>query len=32
VRPMADAVATLAVIDEIRRQIGIVFPETGVGA
>jgi hypothetical protein len=30
VRPMADAVATLAVIDEIRRQIGIVFPGTAI--
>jgi predicted dehydrogenase len=30
VRPMADAVATLAVIDEIRRQIGIAFPGAGI--
>jgi hypothetical protein len=26
VRPMADSIATLAVIDEVRRQIGITFP------
>jgi predicted dehydrogenase len=29
VRPPADAVATLATIDEFRRQIGIVFPGAG---
>lgn len=27
VRPLADSVATLAVVDEIRRQIGVVFDE-----
>jgi hypothetical protein len=25
-RPMADTVSTLEIIDEVRRQIGIVFP------
>jgi hypothetical protein len=25
-RPMADTVSTMEIIDEIRRQIGIVFP------
>ena len=27
VRPLGDSVATLAVVDEIRRQIGVVFDE-----
>jgi hypothetical protein len=27
VRPLADSVATMAVIDEVRRQIGVVFNE-----
>jgi hypothetical protein len=25
-RPMADTVSTIEIIDEVRRQIGIVFP------
>ncbi|HET7477383.1 MAG TPA: Gfo/Idh/MocA family oxidoreductase [Dermatophilaceae bacterium] len=26
-RPLADSIATLAVMDEVRRQVGIVFPD-----
>ena len=26
-RPLADSVATLRIVDEIRRQLGIVFNE-----
>jgi hypothetical protein len=29
-RPLPDSVATLRVIDEIRRQLGITFPDEGV--
>ena len=25
-RPMADTLSTMEIIDEVRRQIGIVFP------